>query len=358
MNKNLQIKLNYISETFDDIQKKLSSPNITTEERIELSKKFSSLEQIIIKKNEVKKIEENLSNTNDLLNEEEDKELLELAKEDIENLKNNLEIESNNLKKLLIPKDKDDERNAIVEIRAGTGGDEAALFSMVLLKMYQKYGEINKWKYEILSFQETNIGGCKEAILSFTGKNVFSALKYESGVHRVQRVPQTETQGRIHPSASTVAVLPLVEEVDLEIDQKDLRIDTFRSQGAGGQHVNTTDSAVRITHLPTNTVASCQDEKSQHKNKAKAMKILTSRIYEKQKKEKEEALANKRKSLVGSGDRSEKIRSYNYPQGRITDHRINLTLYKLEDVLSGNALNDVIEPLKEAEIEEKLKDLV
>ena len=358
MNKNLQIKLIHISETFDEIQKQLSSPNISNEERITLSKRFSSLEQIIKKKNEVKKIEDSLSDTEELLNEEQDSELLELARDDIDNLKKNLEIENNNLKKLLIPKDIDDERNAIVEIRAGTGGDEAALFSMVLLRMYQKYAEINKWKYELLNFQETNIGGCKEAILSFTGNNVFSSLKYESGVHRVQRVPQTETQGRIHTSASTVAVLPMVEELEIEIDQKDLRIDTFRSQGAGGQHVNTTDSAVRITHIPTNTVASCQDEKSQHKNKAKAMKILSSRIYEKQKKEKEEALANKRKSLVGSGDRSEKIRSYNYPQGRITDHRINLTLYKLEEVISGNALNEVIEPLKEAEIEEQLKDLV
>ena len=357
MNKNLQIKLSKISDTFDEVQKQLSSPELTNEDRVSLSKKFSSLEQIITKKNEVKKIEESITDTEELLNEEEDDELVELAKEDIENLKKNLEIENNNLKKLLIPKDKDDERNAIVEIRAGTGGDEAALFSMVLLRMYQKYGEIKKWKYEVLNFQETNIGGCKEAILSFSGKNVYSSLKYESGVHRVQRVPQTETQGRIHTSASTVAVLPMVEELETEIDQKDLRIDTFRSQGAGGQHVNTTDSAVRITHIPTNTVASCQDEKSQHKNKAKAMKILISRIYEKQKKEKEEALANKRKSLVGSGDRSEKIRSYNYPQGRITDHRINLTLYKLEDVISGNALNEIIEPLKEADIEEKLKDL-
>ena len=297
-------------------------------------------------------------NTQELIREEVDTELLELAKEDTLSLKKKKEEEENNLKKLLIPKDEDDERNAIVEIRAGTGGDEAALFSMVLLKMYQKFGEYNKWKFEILNYQETNIGGCKEAILSFTGKNVFSSLKYESGVHRVQRVPQTETQGRIHTSASTVAVLPMVEEVEIEIDQKDIRVDTFRSQGAGGQHVNTTDSAVRITHIPTNTVASCQDEKSQHKNKAKAMKILLSRIYEKQQKEKEEKLASKRKSLVGSGDRSEKIRSYNYPQGRITDHRINLTLYKLEEVIGGNALGEVIDALKEADIEEKVKNLI
>ena len=358
MNKNLKIKLSKITENYDSIQKQLASTEITTEKRIELSKKFSSLEQVIIKKNEVDQLEKNLMQTQELLEEKLDDELVELAKDDIDSLKKKLMIEHDNLKKLLIPKDKDDERNAIVEIRAGTGGDEAALFSMVLLRMYQKYGEINKWKFEILSFQETNIGGCKEAILSFSGKNVFSSLKYESGVHRVQRVPQTETQGRIHTSASTVAVLPMVEELEIEIDQKDLRIDTFRSQGAGGQHVNTTDSAVRITHIPTNTVASCQDEKSQHKNKAKAMKILSSRIYEKQQREKEEELASKRKSLVGSGDRSEKIRSYNYPQGRITDHRINLTLYKLEEVVSGNALNEVISPLKEADMEEKIKDLI
>ena len=358
MNKNLQIKLLKITENYESIQKQLSSAEIATEKRIELSKKFSSLEQVIFKKNEVDQLEKNLMQTQELLKDKLDDELIELAKDDIESLKKKLMIEHDNLKKLLIPKDKDDERNAIVEIRAGTGGDEAALFSMVLLRMYQKYGEINKWKFEILSFQETNIGGCKEAILSFSGRNVFSSLKYESGVHRVQRVPQTETQGRIHTSASTVAVLPMVEELEIEIDQKDLRIDTFRSQGAGGQHVNTTDSAVRITHIPTNTVASCQDEKSQHKNKAKAMKILLSRIYEKQKKEKEEELANKRKSLVGSGDRSEKIRSYNYPQGRITDHRINLTLYKLEEVISGNALNEIISPLKEADMEEKIKDLI
>ena len=344
MNEYLSLKLSKIIENYESIQKELNSSEISTEKRIELSKKFSSLEQVIKKKNELDKIEKNLIETQDMLKEKLDDELKELAKEDIEKLRKSHENEQTNLKKLLIPKDKDDERNAIVEIRAGTGGDEAALFSMTLLKMYQKYGENNQWQFEILSFQETNIGGCKEAILSFSGKNVFSSLKYESGVHRVQRVPQTETQGRIHTSASTVAVLPMVEEIDIEIDQKDLRIDTFRSQGAGGQHVNTTDSAVRITHIPTNTVASCQDEKSQHKNKAKAMKILLSRIYEKQKKEKEEKLANKRKLLVGSGDRSEKIRTYNYPQGRVTDHRIKLTLYSLEEIMSGE-LDSIIQPL-------------
>ena len=358
MNKNLQTRLDKIVESFKVTQNELNSTNISTEKRIELSKKFSSLEQVVNKKNTLEEIKKNLVETEGLLNDNLDEELVEMAKEDIKILKRKLDLESSNLQKLLIPKDEDDEKDAIVEIRAGTGGDEAALFSMVLLRMYQKYGELNKWKFEILNFQETNIGGCKEAILSFSGKNVFSSLKYESGVHRVQRVPQTETQGRIHTSASTVAVLPMVEEVELEIDQKDLRIDTFRSQGAGGQHVNTTDSAVRITHIPTNTVASCQDEKSQHKNKSKAMKILLSRIYEKQKKEKDQELANKRKSLVGTGDRSEKIRSYNYPQGRITDHRINLTLYKLEEIISGSALNEIIEPLKSAEMEEKIKDLV
>ena len=296
-------------------------------------------------------------NTKELLKEELEEELIEMAKSDIFDIEEKLIYEKKALEKLLIPKDVDDEKNAILEIRAGTGGDEAALFSMVLMRMYQKFADLKGWKKEILSFSETNIGGCKEAIISFTGNDVFSTLKYESGVHRVQRVPQTETQGRIHTSAATVAVLPMVEEVDIQIDQKDLRIDTFRSQGAGGQHVNTTDSAVRITHLPTNIVASCQDEKSQHKNKAKAMKILASRLYEKQKTEKEMAMASKRKSMVGSGDRSEKIRSYNYPQGRITDHRINLTVYKLDDVISGVSLNEIIEPLIDAELEAKIKEL-
>jgi len=356
--KNIEVKLKEIVSSYYDIQKKLSSPDISNDERISFSKKLSSLEQIIEKKDLIERIEKTILETKDLLQENLEKELMVMAKKDIEESEKQLSVEKKEIQRLLVPTDIDDEKNAILEIRAGTGGDEAALFSMVLLRMYQKFAEIKKWKYEILGFSETNIGGCKEAILSFSGERVFSTLKFESGVHRVQRVPQTETQGRIHTSAATVAVLPLADEIDVNIDPKDLRIDTFRSQGAGGQHVNTTDSAVRITHLPTNIVASCQDEKSQHKNKAKAMKILISRLYEKQKNEKDAAMANKRKSMIGSGDRSEKIRSYNYPQGRITDHRINFTIYKLDDVLSGISLEEIINPLKQADLEERLKDLL
>ena len=357
MLKNFEHKLSEITELHIKIQTQLSDSTISSDARITLSKKFASLEQILECKKNIEETEKQLLDTKNLLTNNSDEELLDLAKQDIELLEQELKKLYDNLKKLLIPKDIDDEKNAILEIRAGTGGDEAALFSMVLLKMYQKYAEQRKWKFEILSFSETNIGGCKEAIVSFTGTDVFSQLKYESGVHRVQRVPQTETQGRIHTSAATVAVLPMIEEVDIQIDSKDLRIDTFRSQGAGGQHVNTTDSAVRITHLPTNVVASCQEEKSQHKNKAKAMKMLASRLYEKMKTENDKKIANQRKSMVGSGDRSEKIRSYNYPQGRVTDHRINLTLYKLEDITSGIALNEIIEPLLAADLEEKIKTL-
>ena len=357
MNENIENKIKNILLSYSNLQRELSKPDITKDNRIKFSKQLASLEQIIKLKAQIDDYEKELTETNDLLTETLETELTEMAHSDAERLKK-LIIEKNIfLQKLLIPKDIDDEKNAILEIRAGTGGDEAALFSMVLLKMYQKFSEKKGWKSEILSFSETNIGGCKEAIVSFIGDDVFSKLKFESGVHRVQRVPQTETQGRIHTSAATIAVLPMVENIDIQIDPKDLRIDTFRSQGAGGQHVNTTDSAVRITHLPTNIVAGCQDEKSQHKNKAKAMKILMSRLYEKQKIEKEQAMANKRKSMVGSGDRSEKIRSYNYPQGRVTDHRINLTLYKLDEIISGENLEEVIEPLIDADLEEKMKNL-
>ncbi|MGH7036123.1 MAG: peptide chain release factor 1 [Stellaceae bacterium] len=249
------------------------------------------------------------------------------------------------IKLLLLPKDEADARNAILEVRAGTGGEEAALFAAELLRMYQRYAALHNWRFEVMEVSETGIGGFKEAIASIAGHDVFHRLKFESGVHRVQRVPQTEASGRIHTSAATVAVLPEAEEVDIKIDDKDLRIDVFRSSGPGGQSVNTTDSAVRITHLPTGLVVQQQDEKSQHKNKAKAMKVLRARLYERERQAKEASRAASRKSQVGSGDRSERIRTYNFPQGRVSDHRINLTLYKIDKVMSGEALDEFIDAL-------------
>lgn len=274
-----------------------------------------------------------------------DADLREMASQELEDLKQKVPTFEHQIKLLLLPKDEADERNSILEVRAGTGGDEAALFAADLLRMYQRYAEIQGWRFEVIEANETGIGGLKEASASITGRSVFARLKYESGVHRVQRVPETETSGRIHTSAATVAVLPEAEEVDVQFGDKDLRIDVFRASGAGGQHVNTTDSAVRITHLPTGIVVSIQDEKSQHKNKAKALKILRARIYEEQRRALEAERAASRKIQIGSGDRSERIRTYNFPQGRVTDHRIGLTLYKLEEILNGNALDEVIDAL-------------
>jgi peptide chain release factor 1 len=276
---------------------------------------------------------------------ETDGEMRTMAEEEFRELKHKIPEKEREIQLLLIPKDEADEKNAILEVRAGTGGDEAALFAAELFRMYQRYAEQHKWKFEPIDINETGIGGYKEASANITGKGVFAKLKFESGVHRVQRVPATESQGRVHTSAATVAVLPEAEEVDVQIDQKDLRIDTYRAQGAGGQHVNKTDSAIRITHLPTNIVVQCQDGKSQHKNRAQAMKMLRAKLYETERKEKDAARAADRKNQVGSGDRSERIRTYNFPQGRITDHRINLTLYKLDRAMEGD-LDEVIDALQ------------
>ncbi len=274
-----------------------------------------------------------------------DSEMRALAEEEYYALRDRLpELERQVLVSLL-PRDHDDSRNAILEVRAGTGGDEAGLFAAELFRMYQRYAETSGWRFETLDYEETELGGIREASAMISGQDVFRKLKYESGVHRVQRVPVTESGGRIHTSAATVAVLPEAEEVDVAIEDKDLRIDTYRSQGAGGQHVNTTDSAVRITHLPSGIVVQCQDEKSQHKNKAKAMKVLLARLYDHARQEQESELAESRRQQVGSGDRSERIRTYNFPQGRVTDHRINLTLYKLDRILAGEELGEIIDAL-------------
>ena len=285
-----------------------------------------------------------------------DQEISKIAEIELSEKKLSIKSLENELLRLLIPKDKNDEKNSILEIRAGTGGDEASLFAADLLNMYQKYADINLWKFEILSISETGLKGIKEVICNISGSNVFSKLKFESGVHRVQRVPSTESSGRVHTSAATVAVLPEAEEVDIEIQDKDIRIDVFRSSGPGGQSVNTTDSAVRITHIPTGIVVSQQDEKSQHKNKAKAMKILRSRLLDNEVQQKNKERSEQRKIQVGSGDRSERIRTYNFPQGRVSDHRINLTLYNLTEILEGR-IDELINSLIAEEETKKLANI-
>ena len=292
----------------------------------------------------------------EMLDDEEDKEFRELAQEEIKELQNNKITIENELKILLLPKDPNDEKNVFVEIRAGTGGDEAALFAANLFRMYSKYVENKRWKIEMISVNDTDIGGFKEVVFMIKGSGAYSKLKYESGVHRVQRVPDTEASGRIHTSAATVAVLPEVDDVDVEINQNDLRIDVFRSSGNGGQSVNTTDSAVRITHIPSGIVISCQDEKSQLKNKEKAMKLLRARLFEIAEQERLKLIAEDRKSQVGSGDRSERIRTYNYPQGRVTDHRIGLTIYKLDSFMDGY-IDEIIEGLITEDQSEKMKQM-
>ncbi len=283
-----------------------------------------------------------------------DPEMGEMAREEYEDAKRRKAALTERIKELLIPKDPDDERNVIIEIRAGVGGEESALFAHSLYRMYSMYAEARRWKISVANVNETELGGVKEAILAVNGAGAYNRLKYESGVHRVQRVPETESQGRVHTSTTTVAVLPEAEELDFYIDPKDLRIDTFRASGAGGQHINKTSSAIRVTHIPTNTVVECQDERSQHKNKDRAMKILRTKLYEMQQQALDQERASERRSQVGSGDRSERVRTYNYPQGRVTDHRIGLTLHKLENVLNGD-LDEIIDALTAADQAEKLR---
>ena len=348
-------RLKEINKRFEEISKRLYDPDIVNnrEEYRRLAKESKYLQPILEKSKEYLKVVANLEEDREILKGS-DAELKELVHEEINELQEKEKKLQEELKVLLIPKDPNDNKNAIIEIRAGTGGDEAAIFAADLYRMYSKYAERKNWQVEELSSNSIGIGGFKEVIFSLNGEGVYGTMKFESGVHRVQRVPLTETQGRIHTSASTVAVLPEAEEVDVDIDPSDLRIDTYRASGAGGQHVNKVESAIRIPHVPTNLVVTCQDEKSQHKNKEKALKILRSRVYTQIKAEHDAKIAAKRKSMISTGDRSAKIRTYNFPQGRVTDHRINLTLYKLENIMAGD-LDEFIEAIKVAHNMDLLK---
>ena len=342
-----------------NLEKELSSGDIDKTKFAEKSKDYSDLNEIVNEAKEYSLFEKEKNDLEKIINDQKsDKEMLELAKNELDDLIKKNQINEKKIKIFLLPKDEADTKNAIIEIRAGTGGLEASLFASDLFKMYEKVSHKKKWNLEIISISKSDAGGLKEVIAAIKGKNIYSSLKYESGVHRVQRVPDTETQGRVHTSAATVAVLPEAEEVDVKIEEKDLRIDVFRSSGPGGQSVNTTDSAVRITHIPTGIVVSQQDEKSQIRNKEKGLKILRSRIYELERQKRDEARSKDRKSKIGSGDRSERIRTYNFPQGRVTDHRINLTLHKLEEFMQGEIFDEMIENLSLQAQEEELKNLI
>ena len=329
-----------------ELEKELSSGRVEKKKFAEISKEYSDLNDIINQAKEYLSYRKNLEELNNIINDKtSDDEMKDFAISELETLKSNYEINEKKIKLFLLPKDLADSKNAIIEIRAGTGGLEASLFASDLYKMYEKVSQKKKWIIEVISISKSDAGGLKEVIAIIKGKNIYSSLKYESGVHRVQRVPDTETQGRVHTSAATVAVLPEAEDLDIKIDEKDLRIDVFRSSGPGGQSVNTTDSAVRITHLPTGIVVSQQDEKSQIRNKEKGLKILRSRIYDFERQKIEQERSKDRKSKIGTGDRSERIRTYNFPQGRVTDHRINLTLHKLEEFMEGEIFDEMVENL-------------
>lgn len=339
-------KLQVLEDKYQDLTEKISDMEIINDQKLwqKYMKEHADLEPIVFKYREYKSVLNDLSESKAILEEESDEELRDLAKMEISDLEDRVEPLEDELKILLLPKDPNDEKNVIVEIRGGAGGDEAALFAGNLFRMYSRYAERRRWKMELLSATDTGVGGYKEVSFLIKGKGAYSRLKYESGVHRVQRIPATESGGRIHTSTATVAVLPEVEDVEIDINPNDLRIDVFRSSGNGGQSVNTTDSAVRVTHIPTGEVVSCQDGKSQLKNKEQALKVLKARLYDKALAEQQGELAAERKSQVGTGDRSERIRTYNYPQGRVSDHRINLTLYKLEQFLDGD-LDEMIDAL-------------
>ncbi len=342
---NLLEKLSNIEQKYEELTQRLSNPEVFQDRELyaRLSREQAELEPIVRLYRQYKQTKRDIQEAEELLRSE-DMELRRLAEEELVNLRSKLPEIERQLKIHLLPKDPRDEKNIILEIRAGTGGEEAALFAADLFRMYSKYAEKKGWKVEVIDAHPTGLGGFKEVIASVQGRGVYSRLKYESGVHRVQRVPVTETSGRIHTSAATVAILPEAEEVDIKIDEKDLRIDTYRASGAGGQHVNKVSSAVRITHIPTGIVVQCQDERSQHKNREKAMKVLRARLYEMKLREQEQKISEARRSQIGTGDRSERIRTYNYPQNRVTDHRIGLTLKRLPEIMEGD-LDEIIDAL-------------
>ncbi len=349
-------KLEFIEDRYEELSTKISDPAVIADQKLwqKYCKEHADITPIVNKYREYKKVTETIEEAKQMLEEKLDKEFREMVELELDEGKQKIEKFKDELKLLLLPKDPNDEKNVIVEIRGGAGGDEAALFAADLLRMYSRYAERNRWHVEMMSSSPTDIGGYKEVSFMIEGKGAYSRLKFESGVHRVQRIPSTESGGRIHTSTVTVAVLPEVEDVEVDIKANDLRIDVFRAGGPGGQCVNTTDSAVRITHIPTGLVVSCQDEKSQHKNKDKAMKILRSRLYDAMQAQQHAEIAEARKSQVGTGDRSERIRTYNFPQGRVSDHRIGLTLHKLEAVLDGT-LDEIIDTLITTDQSEKLK---
>lgn len=349
-------KLDFTVDKYEELAKKVSDLDIISDQPTwqKYMKEMGEMEPIVKEYKHYKDMKQELEDSKEIFEMEDDEELREMAREEIKELEAGIEKSQEELKILLLPKDPNDEKNVILEVRAGTGGDEAALFGGDLMRMYLRYAERRRWKTEIIDVNDTGIGGVKEAVIMIKGKGAYSRLKFESGVHRVQRVPETESNGRIHTSAASIAVLPEVDDVEVKIDPNDVRVDVYRASGNGGQCVNTTDSAVRLTHIPTGLVVTCQDEKSQIKNKDKAFKVLKARLYDLMLQEQNDKISAERRSQVGSGDRSERIRTYNFPQGRVTDHRINLTIYKLENFLDGD-LDEIIDALITHDQAEKMK---